>query len=59
MIFSRYIEAMQQGIACISTNVGGIPDIVDNNFNGLNIEPGNSKSLANSIAYLLQYFVKI
>ena len=47
------LEAMQQGIACISTDVGGIPDIVENNVNGLIIESNNSRALANSIAYTI------
>lgn len=47
------IEAMQHRLACISTNEGGIPDIVDNNITGLLVEKCNATMLANSIEQLM------
>lgn len=43
------LEAMSFGIPCIATNVGGIPEIVSNNVNGILIESGNEASLINAL----------
>lgn len=42
------LEAMSSGNAVISTRIGGLTDLVINNYNGKLIEP-NSKSLYNAI----------
>ncbi|MBB5150471.1 glycosyltransferase [Ureibacillus thermosphaericus] len=47
------LEAMSSGNAIIATRIGGLTDLVINNFNGLLIEP-NSNALKNSIEYLLE-----
>jgi glycosyltransferase involved in cell wall biosynthesis len=46
------LEAMSFGLACISTPVGGIPDVIRDRQNGLLIEPGNSKALADALHLL-------
>jgi len=43
------IEAMTAEIPIISTNVGGIPEMIENNINGILIEPKNSQILADKI----------
>ena len=48
------LEAMSYGMAVISTNVGGIPEIVKNKENGLLIEPGNLKQIEESMDCLLE-----
>lgn len=48
------LEAMASGVPVISSNLGGIPDIIKDGENGLLVDPGDFKSLANSIIYLLQ-----
>jgi len=48
------LEAMSYGRAIISTNVGGIPEIVRNKENGLIIEPGNQEQLEQSLDYFLE-----
>lgn len=48
------IEAMAYKNAVISTNVGGIPQVIDNNKNGILIEPGDKKQLYNSIEKLIK-----
>lgn len=47
------IEAMAMKIPVVASNVGGIPDIVKNNRNGLLVEPGNIFELSNAIKKLL------
>ena len=47
------LEAMSYGLAIISSKVGGIPEIVINNKNGILIEPGNLEHIENSIDFFL------
>lgn len=47
------LEAMKAGVPVIATNVGGIPEIITNNRNGILIEAGDSKTLASSIIRLV------
>ena len=49
------LEAMSYGKAIISTNVGGIPEIVKNKENGLLIEPGNLTQLEKAIDFILDH----
>lgn len=46
------LEAMAAGCAVIATPVGGITDIVTDNFNGLYVEPGSADDLARAICRL-------
>ena len=49
------LEAMALGIPCISTNwaPGGIIDIIQNNKNGIIVEPNNIEEMSNAIELLL------
>jgi len=47
------IEAMIAEIPIIATNVGGIPEMIENNVNGILIEPKNSQILAEKILELI------
>ena len=49
------LEAMSYGIAVVSTNIGGIPELVENDITGLLINPGNLKQLYQKIEYLCKY----
>jgi glycosyltransferase involved in cell wall biosynthesis len=49
------LEAMSYGKAIISTGVGGIPEIVRKNENGVLIEPGNKEQIAQAITYFLDH----
>ncbi len=53
------LEAMQAGLAVISTNVGGIPDVIKNDINGFLIEPGDYQLLATHIKSLSTDMKKI
>ncbi|WP_101689932.1 glycosyltransferase family 4 protein [Dysgonomonas massiliensis] len=48
------LEAMSYGLPIISTNVGGIPEVVCNNINGLIIEAGDLKAILNSILFFVE-----
>ena len=48
------LEAQATGLPVISTKVGGIPELVTNNKNGLLVEPANSKQLTEEIIILLK-----
>ena len=47
------LEAMWQGLPCISTNEGAISDIVNDGVNGFIVERKNSLQLADKIAQLI------
>jgi len=48
------LEAMSYGKPIISTNVGGIPEIVVSGRNGLLIEPGNLKQMEEAINFCIE-----
>ena len=48
------LEAMASGLPVITTDVGGINEVIDNNRNGLLVEPGNIEKLAYEIENILQ-----
>ncbi|MCM1141016.1 MAG: glycosyltransferase family 4 protein [Muribaculum sp.] len=47
------LETMAFGIPNISTNISGIPSIIENGYNGLLISPGDVEGLAQAILQLL------
>jgi len=47
------IEAVAAGVPIITTNVGGIPEMIDDNVSGILIQPKNSHQLAEKITYLI------
>jgi len=46
------LEAMASGLPCIATNVGGIPEWIENGKTGLLIPPGSPESVAAAILSL-------
>lgn len=47
------LEAMQQGVPCITSPMGGIADIVEDGVTGLLAEKGNAASFADCLEHLL------
>lgn len=46
------IDALSVGLPIISTNTGGIPELISNNINGILVEPQNPDQLAEAILEL-------
>jgi colanic acid/amylovoran biosynthesis glycosyltransferase len=47
------MEAMAMEVACISTTVNGIPELIDSRRNGILVPPSDADALANAIATLI------
>lgn len=48
------LEAMSAGIPVLASNVGGIPDLVDDGFNGYLCDPADSTSMLRGIEKMLE-----
>lgn len=48
-----FLEAMEQGVPLIATNVGGIPDFLENGVTGWFCETKNPRDIAEKITYVL------
>jgi glycosyltransferase involved in cell wall biosynthesis len=48
-----FCQAMSAGLAIISTNVGGVPDVIENNINGLLSNFGDINTFADNMIKLL------
>jgi glycosyltransferase involved in cell wall biosynthesis len=48
------IEAMAAGLAIITTNVGGIPELIEDGADGILFSPGDVSGLAEKILFLLE-----
>lgn len=49
------LEAMQQGLPCISTEEGGIPDIIEDGKTGLLVKRQNANDLADKITWMIEH----
>jgi L-malate glycosyltransferase len=48
------LEGMACGVPCIGTNIGGIPEVIENNYNGYICELGNTDEVGEKSLQLLQ-----
>ncbi|HEX2952202.1 MAG TPA: glycosyltransferase family 4 protein [Armatimonadota bacterium] len=48
------VEAMSQAVPVVATRVGGVPEIIDDEKNGLLAEPGNPQDIADKVIRLLK-----
>jgi len=49
------LEALSTGLPVVTTNVGGIPEMIENGKNGFLVQPFNSGELADRILYCLEH----
>jgi glycosyltransferase involved in cell wall biosynthesis len=49
------LEALSSGLPVVTTQVGGIPEMINNGKDGFLVEPANSKELADRILYYLEH----
>lgn len=47
------MEAMSLGIPVVATKVGGVIELIEDSINGILVEPGDPKSIANGVISLL------
>ena len=47
------VEAQSQGLACVSTEVGGVPELIRSGINGLLVPPEDVPALAEALARLI------
>ncbi len=49
-----YVEAMQAALPIVATNIGAIPDFIQNDWNGFLVEPGDILGIASGLIKLLK-----
>ena len=49
------LEALSSGLPVVTTNVGGIPEMIESGRNGFLVQPFNSKELSDRILYLIEH----
>jgi glycosyltransferase involved in cell wall biosynthesis len=48
------MEAQSQGLACLSTSISGIPELIDHAATGLLVPPGDISALADALALMIR-----
>jgi glycosyltransferase involved in cell wall biosynthesis len=48
------LEAMRAGLPIVTTTVGGIPEMIEDGFSGILIEPGNPHEIAEAVTRLVK-----
>ena len=49
------LEAMKSGVSIVTTNVGGIPEVITNEESGLLVNPQDGVELASNIKVLIEH----
>ena len=48
------LEVMRLGIPVVSTDVGGVPEIIVNGESGILVEPGDSEAIVSAIGRMME-----
>jgi glycosyltransferase involved in cell wall biosynthesis len=48
------VEAQSQKLACLSTEVGGVPELIENGETGVLVPPDDSRALADALMRLIE-----
>ncbi len=49
------LEALSTGLPVVTTNVGGIPEMIESGRNGFLVQPSNARELADRVLYYLEH----
>jgi glycosyltransferase involved in cell wall biosynthesis len=49
------LEALSSGLPVVTTNVGGIPEMIESGRNGFLVQPSNARELAEKILYYIEH----
>ncbi len=49
------LEAMRYRLPVVTTSIGGIPDLVTDGINGIIVTPGNTRSIADAMIFLIEH----
>jgi glycosyltransferase involved in cell wall biosynthesis len=49
------LEALSSGLPVVTTNVGGIPEMIESGKNGFLVQPANAKELSDRVLYCLEH----
>jgi glycosyltransferase involved in cell wall biosynthesis len=49
------LEALSSGLPVVTTNVGGIPEMIESGRNGFLVQPFNSRELSDRLLYFLEH----
>jgi glycogen(starch) synthase len=49
------LEALSSGLPTVTTNVGGIPEMIENGKNGFLVNPSNTQEIANKVLFYIEH----
>lgn len=49
------MEAMAMGLACVATDVGGVRQLIESQYDGIIIQPKSSEGIVNAVDWLIEH----